>query len=121
MGSTESTSRSWRIADKVRKFPRSNPTDRVSNDDLMSLASERGATPMQVGAVLMLDAREGLDHGLVVDAIASRVTVVPRLRQRLVKVPWGCGRPVWVDDRDFNIANHVSSVRHPAARAPSWG
>jgi len=88
--------------------------DRVSPDDLMSLASERGSTPMQVGAVLMLDAREGLDPGLVAEAIAHRVTAVPRLRQRLVKVPWGFGRPVWVDDRDFTVSAHFSLTRCPA-------
>lgn len=92
----------------------SHPIERVSADDLMSLASERGSTPMQVGAVLMLDARESPDLGLVVDAIADRITAVPRLRQRLLKVPLGCGRPVWVDDRDFTIAKHLSVIRCPA-------
>jgi diacylglycerol O-acyltransferase len=90
------------------------PIGRASTDDLMSLAAERGSTPMQVGTVLMLDACEGLDPRLVVDAIAHRVIAVPRLRQRLVKVPWGCGRPVWVDDRDFSVTNHFSTVRCPA-------
>jgi diacylglycerol O-acyltransferase len=89
-------------------------TERVSTDDLMSLASERGSTPVQVGAVLMLDASESLDPGLTLEAIARRITSVPRLRQRLVKVPWGCGRPVWVDDRDFTVTNHFSVVRCPA-------
>lgn len=91
-----------------------HPADRVSPDDLMSLASERGSTPMQVGAVLMLDARGRLDPGLVAEAIAHRVTAVPRLRQRLVKVPWGFGRPVWVDDRDFTVSDHFSVTRCPA-------
>ena len=90
------------------------PTARVSSDDLMSLASERGSTPMQVGAVVMLDAHESLVPGLVIDAMADRITAVPRLRQRLVKVPWGCGRPVWVDDRHFSVVNHFSTVRCPA-------
>ena len=88
--------------------------ERVSADDLMSLATERGSTPLQVGAVLMLDASESLEPGLVADALADRVRAVPRLRQRLVKVPWGCGRPVWVDDRDFAIGNHFSVIRCPA-------
>lgn len=83
-------------------------TERLSTDDLMSLASERGSTPMQVGAVLVLDAPERPDPGLVAGALADRITAVPRLRQRLVKVPWGCGRPVWVDDRDFTVTNHFS-------------
>ena len=88
--------------------------ERVSPDDLMSLATERGSTPLQVGAVLMLDSSESLEPGLVVDAIADRVRAVPRLRQRLVKVPWGCGRPVWVDDRDFAVSGHFSVIRCPA-------
>lgn len=91
----------------------SSRTERVSADDLMSLASERGSTPMQVGAVLILDASEPLDRGLVADAIARRITAVPRLRQRLVKVPLGCGRPVWVDDRDFAVSHHFSVVPCP--------
>ena len=88
--------------------------ERVSIDDLMSLASERGSTPMHVGAVVMLVASESLVPGLVLDAIADRITAVPRLRQRLVKVPWGCGRPLWVDDRNFRVINHFSAVRCPA-------
>jgi WS/DGAT/MGAT family acyltransferase len=88
--------------------------ERVSTDDLMSLASERGSTPMQVGAVLMLDVRGGLDPALVVGTIARRLAGVPRLRQRLVKVPWGCGHPVWVDDRDFAVTNHFSVIDCPA-------
>src|SRR5674476_324082 len=88
--------------------------ERVSTDDLMSLASERGSTPLQVGAVLMLDGSESLEPALVVEAIADRVCAVPRLRQRLVEVPWGCGRPVWVDDVDFAVGNHFSVTGCPA-------
>lgn len=93
---------------------RLDPVQRVSTDDLMSLASERGSTPMQVGAVLMLDARAGLDPESVAEAIADRVRAVPRLRQRLVRVPWGCGRPVWGDDPDFDATGHFSAVRCPS-------
>ena len=91
-----------------------SPTQRVTADDLMSLATERGSTPMQVGAVLMLGAREGHDPGTAMDAMADRVMAVPRLRQRLMKVPRGCGRPVWVDDGDFAVANHFSVIPCPA-------
>ncbi|SDJ86624.1 acyltransferase, WS/DGAT/MGAT [Cryobacterium psychrotolerans] len=90
------------------------PIDRVSTDDLMSLATERGSTPMQVGAVLMLDARTGLDLEQAAQQLARRIENVPRLRQRLVTVPPGCGRPVWADDPAFDLAHHLSSVRCPA-------
>jgi WS/DGAT/MGAT family acyltransferase len=88
--------------------------DRVSTDDLMSLAAERGATPMQVGAVLLLDGDGHPDPDLVLRALARRVTAVPRLRQRLVPVPWGCGRPVWVDDPGFAVGDHLSVVPCPS-------
>ncbi|QWZ07784.1 DUF1298 domain-containing protein [Nocardioides panacis] len=39
----------------------------------------------------------------------------PRLRQRLVTVPFGCGGPVWVDDPGFDVRRHVRAV---ACRAP---
>lgn len=91
-----------------------HPVERVSTDDLMSLASERGTTPMQVGAVLMLDTRAGLDPVSVIEALAHRVRAVPRLRQRLVRVPPVCGRPLWVDDPGFTAAGHFSTVRCPS-------
>jgi WS/DGAT/MGAT family acyltransferase len=91
-----------------------HPVERVSTDDLMSLASESGSTPMQVGAVLMLDTPAGLDPGSVLEALACRVRAVPRLRQRLIRVPPGCGRPVWADDPGFAADSHFSTVRCPA-------
>ena len=84
---------------------------RVSADDLMSLAAERGSTPMQVGAVLMLDPAASVQECKVADALIKRIQAVPRLRQRLVKVPLGCGRPVWVDDPAFTMSNHLSVVQ----------
>ncbi|MBE4718984.1 recombinase family protein [Pseudarthrobacter sp. AB1] len=71
------------------------PIIRVTADDLMSLVSERGSTPLQVGAVLLLEARGGLDRARALDLLARRITAVPRLRQRLENTPFGCGRPIW--------------------------
>lgn len=100
----------------------------MSADDLMSLATERGTTPTQVGAVLFLDTsgRAGsatgpgivsapeLDAAQVVEQLARRLPGVPRLRQRLVSVPFGCGRPIWVDDPEFDVSRHVRVVVCPA-------
>jgi len=84
--------------------------ERVSSDDLMSLASGRHPPPLQVGAVLILDVRSGLDSTSLRAVLQQRIAAVPRLRQRLQKVPLGCGRPVWVDDAGFNIDNHLTMV-----------
>ena len=40
---------------------------------------------------------------------------MPRLRQRLVQVPLGCGGPIWIDDPGFDIRRHVRAV---ACREP---
>ncbi|MEB0305558.1 hypothetical protein QN345_09550 [Cryobacterium sp. 10I1] len=75
-------------------MPTLPPIDRVSADDLMSLATERGSSPMQVGAVLFLDTRAGLDTEVALGVLADRIRRVPRLRQSLIDVPIGCGRPI---------------------------
>lgn len=48
------------------------------------------------------------------EAIAHKLARVPRLRQRLVTVPFGLGRPVWVDDPTFDITRHVHRIAVPA-------
>jgi diacylglycerol O-acyltransferase / wax synthase len=55
------------------------------------------------------------DHEELLDAVESRLHLVPRYRQRLAFVPLGQGRPVWVDDPHFNLAYHV---RHTALPQP---
>lgn len=89
------------------------PVERASAEDLMMLATDIGPIPMQVGAVLLLDAGAGLGLDEATAVLAERIPVVPRLRQRLVRVPPGCGRPVWIDDEDFDIAAHVRQVSCP--------
>ncbi len=49
------------------------------------------------------------------DHIASRLHLVPRFRQKLRFVPFGQGRPVWVDDPNLNLDYHV---RHTALPPP---
>ena len=49
------------------------------------------------------------------DHIESRLHLVPRFRQKLRFVPLGQGRPVWVDDPQFNLDYHV---RHTALPPP---
>jgi WS/DGAT/MGAT family acyltransferase len=49
------------------------------------------------------------------DHINSRLHLVPRFRQKLRFVPFGQGRPVWIDDPHFNLDYHV---RHTALPPP---
>ena len=47
--------------------------------------------------------------------MGRRLHLVPRFRQKLAFVPFGQGRPVWVDDPHFNLEYHV---RHTALPEP---
>src|SRR5215216_732419 len=49
------------------------------------------------------------------DHLEARLHLVPRFRQKLRFVPFGQGRPVWVDDPRFNLDYHV---RHTALPSP---
>ena len=87
---------------------------RTTPDDVINLATDSAMAPMQVGAVLLLDGGPDFDLTAAKDTLARRLSTVPRMRQRLQRVPFGCGRPIWVDDSRFDPDNHISVERCPA-------
>ena len=93
--------------------PGSAPVDRASPADLVVLAADRaGGAPEQIGVVLLLDAHRSAGD-LVARTLVERVAAVPRLRQRLQTLPPGLGRPIWLDDEDFEASRHVRVQRLP--------
>ena len=52
------------------------------------------------------------------DLVASRLHLIPRFRRRLMDVPLGQGRPIWVDDDRFDISYHVrlTALPNPGSR-----
>jgi WS/DGAT/MGAT family acyltransferase len=83
--------------------------DRASPNDLTNLAVDRGRTPMNIGAVLVLDGAGDLGLPAVRALLGARLPRVRRLRQRLVPAPIGGGRPFWVDDAGFDLDRHLSA------------
>jgi diacylglycerol O-acyltransferase / wax synthase len=83
--------------------------ERLSANDLMELATETPSAPMQMVAVLRLDRPVAATD--VRAALATRVAAVPRLRQRLISAPPGCGRPFWMDEPGFRIDRHLAVQR----------
>ena len=47
------------------------------------------------------------------ELVQSRLPLVPRYRQKLRTVPFRLGRPVWVDDPDFNLSHHIQRTVLP--------
>ena len=78
--------------------------------DQAFVAMDRRDSPMNMSVLVMLDEpRASLEEWR--RYLDSRLDRVPRWRQRVTTLPLGIGRPVWVDDREFAIANHVQGVR----------
>jgi WS/DGAT/MGAT family acyltransferase len=47
-------------------------------------------------------------------SIAGRLPLIPRYRQRAVRVPFNLSQPVWVDDPDFDLSYHLRTTALPA-------
>jgi len=94
--------------------------DRLSGLDASFLALERIETPMHIGSLAVLEGEPFFDERgrfRLADArhlVASRLHLIPRFRQRPMEVPFGLGRPVWVDDERFDIGYHVRLTALPA-------
>ena len=69
---------------------------------------------MHIGGVLLFDG-PAPPFADVLDHVRGRLHLLPRYRQKLAIPPAGSGRPLWIDDPNFNIEYHV---RHAALPAP---
>ena len=92
-------------------------SDRLGALDASFLHLETPTTAMHVGSVATFAVPAGGAgyYPRLVQQISDRIGAVPRSRQKLRRVPGGFGHPVWVDDPDFDVGNHV---RHSALPPP---
>jgi WS/DGAT/MGAT family acyltransferase len=88
--------------------------ERATPGDVITLAMDLGPVPSQVGAILRFASIPGSDPVALGRLVSERAAAIPRLRQRLVRSPFGCGPPVWVDDPDADPARHVRLTSCPA-------
>ncbi len=95
--------------------------------DAAFLSLETPTTPLHVGLVMVLDPPEGTRslfspstrYAQIRRVIAQRVPLLAPFRQRALRVPLGLHHPVWVDDPDFELDDHLSraSLPSPGGRA----
>src|ERR1700761_4623079 len=88
--------------------------DRLTSIDASFLHQEGEASHMHIGGVLIFEG-PAPSYEDFCNHIRSRLHLVPRYRQKLATPPLEAGRPLWVDDPDFNIEYHV---RHTALPPP---
>ena len=84
--------------------------ERLSALDASFLAVEGPATPMHVGWVALLDPPEEgprPGHAELSAHLQRRLAGARRYRQRLAPVPLGLHEPVWVDDVEHELADHL--------------
>ena len=90
--------------------------------DAAFLSLETPTTPMHIGVALVLDPPEGTRslfspstrYAEIRRVIEQRLHLIPPLRQRAVRVPFGLHHPVWVDDPDFDLDDHLSRASLPS-------
>jgi diacylglycerol O-acyltransferase len=88
--------------------------DRLTSTDASFLHQEGPESHMHIGGLLLFEGpapafSEYLDH------VRGRLHLVPRYRHKLATPPLEAGRPLWVDDPNFNLEYHV---RHTALPSP---
>lgn len=89
------------------------PLDRLSVLDASFLQLETPTTHLHLGGLGIME--PGLAYATVVRVLRERLDAVPLARKRIAPAPPGAGRPVWVDDPDFDLSYHV---RHAALPGP---
>jgi diacylglycerol O-acyltransferase / wax synthase len=88
---------------------------RLSTSDASFYQLENTATPMYVGSLSILRRpRVGLSYETLLASVEQRLPRVPRYRQKVREVAMGLGRPVWIDDRDFDITYHIRRSALPS-------
>ena len=88
--------------------------DRLTSTDASFLHQEGHASHMHIGGVLIFEG-SAPSFDAFADHIRARLHLVPRYRQKLVTPALQTGRPLWIDDPDFNLSYHV---RHTALPEP---
>lgn len=88
--------------------------DRMSPLDASFLHIEDANTHMHIGSVALFDGPSP-SYDEFETLVSSKLPAVPRYRQKVRFVPLQLGRPVWIDDRHFNVGYHL---RHTALAPP---
>ncbi len=93
---------------------------RLSASDASFYHLEETSTPMYVGTLSILrKPRAGLSYETLLATVEQRLPQIPRYRQKVREVTLGLARPVWIDDREFDITYHIRRSALPSPGSDS--
>src|ERR1700676_4345795 len=88
---------------------------RLSASDAAFFYLENTSPPMYVGSLSILRRpRAGLSYESLLATVEKRLPQIPRYRQKVQEVTLGLARPVWIEDRDFDITYHIRRSALPS-------
>lgn len=87
---------------------------RLSPQDASFIYAESPVAHMHVGSLAIFE-DSGLSQEELNRHIDRRLDQIPQFRRKLKEVLYGLGRPVWVDDPNFDVRYHV---RHAGLSRP---
>jgi len=93
---------------------------RVAGPDAIFLSMEKPTWHQHTGGLIIYDRSEAPDFTFdsFSDLVRERLGFVPKFRCRIKEVPLGLDRPLWVEDRNFDVANHMHRIAAPSPGGP---
>jgi len=83
----------------------------MTGADASYLYMETPTTPMHVVGVLVLDPVSGqVGTDDLIDALAQRLHLIPPFRRRAVAPLGAIDHPIWIEDPNFDLREHVSAA-----------
>src|SRR5690242_1490202 len=91
--------------------------ERLSGLDASFLYIESTQQPLHVCSILELDTSTipgGYTFDRLRDALAVRLKAMPEFRAKLADSTLNVDHPVWVEDKDFDLSNHLNHIGLPS-------
>ena len=89
----------------------------LSGQDAMFLHAELDGLPQHIGGVSIYDQSTAAGGKVrfkqILALLENRLHLSPIFRRKLAFVPYGLGRPYWVEDPDFDLEYHVRHIALP--------
>ncbi|MCV7220800.1 WS/DGAT/MGAT family O-acyltransferase [Mycolicibacterium elephantis] len=91
--------------------------ERLTAFDASLLYAETSSVPLHVCSIAELDTTTipgGYDFDRIRDHLASRMSALPELRAKLANSHLNLDHPVWVEDTELDVSQHLHRIALPA-------